>query len=98
MVKKVIEKTFKETILKSQLPVLVCFYSPWCDPYHKVYPIVKELAEKFTDKFKFYMLDIVKAQAIARKYDIMHTPTLVFFRNGKVLLKLSLLCQDQGCT
>jgi len=95
MVKKVIEKSFEKEILASHLPVLVCFYSPWCDPYSKVYPIVKELAEKFTDKFKFYMLDIVKAQEIARKYDIIRTPTLMFFRNGKVLLKLSLLCQDQ---
>ncbi|MBW1854258.1 MAG: thiol reductase thioredoxin [Deltaproteobacteria bacterium] len=91
MVRKVIEKNFKEKILGSHLPVPVCFYLPWCDPYNKVYPIVKKLAEKFTGKFKFYMLDIVKAQKIARKYEIIRTPTLIFFRRRKVLLKLSLL-------
>ena len=78
-------------MIKSHRPVFVCVYSPWCDLNNKVYPIVKKLAEKFKDKFKFYMLDIAKAQKIAQEYEIVRTPTLMFFRKGKALLKLSLL-------
>jgi len=97
MVKEVIDKKLEEEILKSDLPVLVCFCAPWCEPCSKVYSIVERLSENSKVKVKFYRLNVDEAQETASKYGITSIPTLMFFRKGKALLNLSLLCMDHLC-
>jgi len=97
MVKEVMEFNFEEEILKSDLPVLVDFCAPWCNPCSKVYSMVEKLSENSKVKVKFYKLNVDEAQETTRKYGIMSIPTLMFFRKGKVLLNLSLLCKNDLC-
>lgn len=94
MVKDVSENNFKEEILKADLPVLVYFYTPWCKPYTKIYATVKRLAEKFRGTFKCYVINVVQSKRLAQRYNIIHTPTILCFRKGKVHLKLSLLYEN----
>ena len=97
MIKEVIERNFEEEILKSDLPVLVDFCAPWCNPCSKVYSMVEKLSENSKVKVKFYKLNVDEAQETTRKYGIMSIPTLMFFRKGRVLLNLSLLCKNHLC-
>ncbi len=97
MIKEVIERNFEEEILKSDLPVLVAFCAPWCNPCRKVYSIVERLSENSKVKVKFYRLNVDEAQETASKYGITSIPTLMFFRKGKALLNLSLLCMNHLC-
>ena len=97
MIKGVIEQNFEEEILKSDLPVLLAFCAPWCNPCSKVYSMVEKLSEKSKVKVKFYKLNVDKAQETASKYGITSIPTLMFFRKGKALLNLSLLCMNHLC-
>ena len=97
MVKEVMEFNFEEEILKSDLPVLVDFCAPWCNPCSKVYSMVEKLSENSKVKVKFYKLNVDEAQETTRKYGIMSIPTLMFFRKGRVLLNLSLLCKNHLC-
>lgn len=95
MVQEVKEENFKNEILESSLPAFVCFYNSWGNSHSCVYPMLKNLAEQFRGKFRFYLLNIVKSRKLVNKYDIMCTPTLMFFNKGKVHLKLSLPQQHQ---
>ena len=95
MVQEVKEEYFKNEILESSLPAFVCFYNSWGNSHSCVYPMLKNLAGQFRGKCRFYLLNIVNSRKLVHKYDIMRTPTLMFFNKGKVHLKLSLPQQHQ---
>jgi len=88
MVKEVKDQNFEEEILKSELPVLVDFWAPWCGPCHMVSPVVEKLSESYSGKFKFCKVNVDEAQITASKYGIMSIPTLMFFKNGEVVDKI----------
>ena len=88
MVKEVIDKNFEAEVLKSDLPVLVDFWAPWCGPCAKIAPVVEKLSKSYKGKFKFCKVNVEEAQIIASKYGIMSIPTLMFFKNRKVVDKI----------
>lgn len=78
-------ETFDQEVLKSDRPVLVDFWAPWCAPCRMVGPIVEELATEFSGKVKIGKLNTDDHPKIAQRYRIMSIPTLILFQNGKVL-------------
>ena len=88
MVKKVIDQNFEEEVLKSALPVLVDFWAPWCGPCAKIAPVVEKLSKSYKGKFKFCKVNVEEAEITASKYGIMSIPTLMFFKNRKVVDKI----------
>jgi len=88
MVKKVTDKNFEKEILKSDLPVLVDFWAPWCGPCAKIAPVVEKLSKSYKGKFKFCKVNVEEAEITASKYGIMSIPTLMFFKNRKVVDKI----------
>jgi len=88
MVKKVTDKNFEKEILKSDLPVLVDFWAPWCGPCAKIAPVVEKLSKSYKGKFKFCKVNVEDAEITASKYGIMSIPTLMFFKNRKVVDKI----------
>jgi len=84
MVIDVTDQTFEEEVIKSDLPVLLDLWAPWCRPCLMVAPVVEKLAEKYNDRFKFCRLNIDENPQTAAKYQIMSIPTLLFFKGGKV--------------
>ena len=88
MVKKVTDKNFEKEVLKSDLPVLVDFWAPWCGPCAKIAPVVEKLSKSYKGKFKFCKVNVEEAEITASKYVIMSIPTLMFFKNKKVVDKI----------
>ena len=73
---EIAEENFEEEVLKSELPVLVDFWAPWCGPCRMMGPIVEELAEENLE-IKVCKLNVDEASDIARKYEIESIPTLI---------------------
>ena len=79
------DSSFDDEVLQSEKPVLVDFWAPWCGPCRAIEPLVEELAEAFGDKFKFIRCNVDENPVTPSKYGIKSIPTLIFFKEGKVL-------------
>ncbi len=82
------DTNFEGEVLRSTLPVLLDFSAEWCGPCKRLAPVVEAIAGEYADRLKVAHLDIDKAQATAVKYGIMSVPTVLFFKEGKVLDQL----------
>ncbi len=81
------DKNFEEEVLKSEQPVLVDFWAEWCHPCRIVGPIIEELATEYSGKLKVGKVD-VDANQVANNYGIMSIPSILLFKNGKVVKTL----------
>src|SRR3989338_8566478 len=79
------EKNFDEEVMKSQLPVLVNFWAEWCGPCRMVAPVVEDIAKEYNGKLKVGKLNVDEAQSLAIQYGVMSIPTLLVFKQGKVI-------------
>jgi thioredoxin 1 len=78
------DQSFENDVLKSQLPVLVDFWAPWCGPCRIAGPIVDNVAKKIEGKAKVYKLNVDDNPQTASKYGVSGIPTIIVFRDGKV--------------
>jgi thioredoxin 1 len=76
-------------IIQGPKPVLVDFSAEWCGPCKMQAPILKELSAVIKDKVRIIKIDIDKNSEIANRYQIRSVPTLVFFKEGKLVWKES---------
>jgi len=90
------DQNFEEEVLKSNEPVLVDFWAPWCGPCKMQGPIVEELAQEFDGKgVKIGKLNVDDNQQTAMQYGIMSIPTLAIFQGGAVKEQLVGLQQKE---
>jgi len=79
------ENNFDEEILKSEKPALVDFWAPWCGPCKMIGPIIEGLAEEYRGRVKVTKLNVDDNPNKAAAYGIKIIPTLILFKDGKVL-------------
>lgn len=77
------QSNFKQTVKDNSL-IVVDFYATWCNPCRMLKPIMERVEDKRED-VKFFAVDISANEDIAKEYRIFSVPTLVAFKDGKVL-------------
>jgi len=82
-VKHVIDASFDAEVLKSDLPVLVDFWAPWCGPCKMIAPVLEKLAGDYDGKLKVCKVNTDESPETPGKYDIHGIPTLIIFKQGK---------------
>ena len=80
---------FDEVVVNSEIPVIVDFWAPWCGPCKMFAPIFNEVAKKYPLKAVFAKVDTELEQTLGSKYHIMSIPTLVVFKNGVEVKRVS---------
>ena len=81
----VTEKNFETEVLNSQKPVRVDFWASWCGPCMMLAPTIAEIAEEYSDKVKVCKINVDDAQRLALSFGVESIPTLMVFKNGKVV-------------
>ena len=81
--------TFDPQVLKSDKPVLVDLWAPWCGPCNSIEPVVEKLAEAYGDQIQFARCNVDLNPKIPDKYGLKSIPTLLFFKKGKLVDKLT---------
>ena len=79
---------FNEIINGNQL-TLVDFFATWCAPCKAMHPVLEQLKEYMGEGIRIIKIDVDKNQALSNAYGIQSIPTLMLFRNGKMLWRQS---------
>ena len=81
-------ETFNDIITSDQ-PTLVDFYATWCGPCRTMHPILEQIKNTMGNRIRILKIDIDRNNATATTFHIQSVPTLILFRNGKILWRQS---------
>lgn len=84
MSEAITSENFEQEVMKSDIPVLIDFWAPWCGPCRMVSPIVDELSDELKGKIKVVKINTDEEPELAAAFNVMSIPTLAVIREGKV--------------
>jgi thioredoxin 1 len=79
------DENFAAEVLSSTTPVVVDFSATWCGPCKALAPIIDQLAKEYAGRIKIGKVDVDQAQDTAQKFGILSVPTVIYFKDGKVV-------------
>jgi thioredoxin 1 len=79
------DASFDQEVLKSEQPVLVDYWAPWCGPCKMLMPVIEQVASERSEPIKFGKVNVDENEAIMARYGIRSVPTLMLFKNGEVV-------------
>ncbi|MCZ6791619.1 MAG: thioredoxin [Candidatus Dadabacteria bacterium] len=79
------DSTFETEVVKSDLPVLVDFWAPWCGPCRAIAPIVEEISSSYEGKIKVGRMNVDENQSTTMKFGIRSIPTIIMFKGGEAV-------------
>ena len=82
---KITSENFEREVLKSDKPVLIDFWAPWCGPCRMLSPTISEMAEEYGDKVKVYKVNVDEQGDLASMFRVSSIPLLVVMKDGKVV-------------
>ncbi|MDG6895749.1 thioredoxin [Volucribacter amazonae] len=79
------DASFEQDVLRSDVPVLLDFWAPWCGPCKMIAPVLDDLATEFGDKVKIAKINIDENEQVAAQFGVRSIPTLMLFKEGKAV-------------
>lgn len=81
----VTDSDFEENVLKSELPVVVDFWAPWCGPCKMVAPVLDKLADEYAGQVVIAKVNTDEDNQYAMQYGVQGIPTMIFVNDGKLI-------------
>ena len=82
---KITRENFENEVMKSNIPVLIDFWAPWCGPCRMMEPIIEQLADEYEGKAKVGKVNVDEESELSQAFGVMSIPTIVLVKDGKVV-------------
>ncbi len=85
MATQITDAMFENAVIKSDIPVLLDFWAPWCGPCRAIAPVIDELSQEYENKISFCKMNVDENRVTPAKFLIRSIPTLILFKNGEIV-------------
>jgi len=82
------DQDFEQEVLKSETPVLIDFWAPWCGPCRQIAPTIDAIASEYAGKLKVMKMNVDENLDVPGRYGVQGIPTLLLFKGGEVVEKV----------